>query len=147
MINLNDVTYQYNGAAAQAIQHISLSVKKGELAVITGKSGCGKSTLFRCINGLCPRFYEGEIKGRLTLNGNAVAAMSMCALSKSAASVFQNPESQFFTTDVLSDLVYPCENYGIQKEEIGAAFKQKTFRTVRRRKTKSCHRFGFNVGY
>ncbi|WP_230974660.1 ABC transporter ATP-binding protein [Treponema vincentii] len=88
------------------------------MAVITGKSGCGKSTLFRCINGLCPRFYEGEIKGCLTLNGNAVAAMSMCALSKSAASVFQNPESQFFTTDVLSDLVYPCENYGIQKEEI-----------------------------
>ena len=110
MIKLNDVSYQYNGAAAQAIQHISLSVKKGELAVITGKSGCGKSTLFRCINGLCPRFYEGEIKGCLTLNGNAVSAMSMCALSKSAASVFQNPESQFFTTEVLSDLVYPCEN-------------------------------------
>ena len=126
MINLNDVSYQYNGAAAQAIQHISLSVKKGELAVITGKSGCGKSTLFRCINGLCPRFYEGEIKGRLTLNGNAVAAMSMCALSKSAASVFQNPESQFFTTDVFSDLVYPCENYGIQKEEIERRLKYVT---------------------
>ncbi|UTC57578.1 energy-coupling factor ABC transporter ATP-binding protein [Treponema sp. OMZ 305] len=126
MIKLNDVSYQYNGAVVQAIQHISLSVKKGELAVITGKSGCGKSTLFRCINGLCPRFYEGEIKGCLTLNGNAVAAMSMCALSKSAASVFQNPESQFFTTDVLSDLVYPCENYGIQKEEIERRLKYVT---------------------
>ena len=126
MIKLNDVSYQYNGAAAQVIQHISLSVKKGELAVITGKSGCGKSTLFRCINGLCPRFYEGEIKVCLTLNGNAVAAMSICALSKSAASVFQNPESQFFTTDVLSDLVYPCENYGIQKEEIERRLKYVT---------------------
>ena len=126
MIKLNNVSYQYNGAAAQAIQHISLSVKKGELAVITGKSGCGKSTLFRCINGLCPRFYEGEIKGCLTLNGNAVVAMSMSALSKSAASVFQNPESQFFTTDVLSDLVYPCENYGIQKEEIERRLKYVT---------------------
>ena len=126
MIKLNDVSYQYNGAAAQAIQHISLSVKKGELAVITGKSGCGKSTLFRCINGLGPSFYEGEIKGCLTLNGNTVAAMSMCALSKSAASVFQNPESQFFTTDVLSDLVYPCENYGIQKEEIERRLKYVT---------------------
>ena len=63
MINLNDVSYKYNDAAAQAIQHISLSVKKGELIVITGKSGCGKTTLFRCVNGLCPRFYEGEITG------------------------------------------------------------------------------------
>ncbi|WP_230974683.1 hypothetical protein [Treponema vincentii] len=28
MIKLNDVSYQYNGAVVQAIQHISLSVKK-----------------------------------------------------------------------------------------------------------------------
>ena len=63
MINLNDVSYKYNDAAAQAIRHISLSVKKGELVAITGKSGCGKTTLFRCMNGLCPHFYEGEITG------------------------------------------------------------------------------------
>ena len=43
MINLNDVSYKYNDAAAQAIRHISLSVEKGELVVITGKSGCGKT--------------------------------------------------------------------------------------------------------
>ncbi|UTC91205.1 energy-coupling factor ABC transporter ATP-binding protein [Treponema denticola] len=118
MINLNDVSYQYNGAVVQAIQHISLSVKKGELVVITGKSGCGKTTLFRCVNGLCPRFYEGEITGTLTLNGKVLSSMRICDISNIAASVFQNPESQFFTTDVLSDLVYPCENYGIEKEEI-----------------------------
>ena len=43
MINLNDVSYQYNGAAVQVIQNLSLSIKKGELVVITGKSGCGKT--------------------------------------------------------------------------------------------------------
>ena len=118
MIKLNDVSYQYNGAAAQAIQNLSLSIKKGELVVITGKSGCGKTTLFRCVNGLCPHFYEGEITGNLTLNGDALSSMRICDISNIAASVFQNPESQFFTTDVLSDLVYPCENYGIEKEEI-----------------------------
>ena len=118
MIKLNDVSYRYNGAAVQAIQHVSLSVKKGELVVITGKSGCGKTTLFRCMNGLCPHFYEGEIIGSLTLNGTAVSSMRICDISNIAASVFQNPESQFFTADVLSDLVYPCENYGIPKEEI-----------------------------
>ena len=118
MINLNDVSYQYNGAAAQAIRHVSLSIQKGELVVITGKSGCGKTTVFRCVNGLCPRFYEGEINGSLTLNGKVLSSMRICDISNIAASVFQNPESQFFTTDVLSDLVYPCENYGIEKEEI-----------------------------
>ena len=43
MINLNDVSYKYKEAAAQAIRHISLSVKKEELVAITGKSGCGKT--------------------------------------------------------------------------------------------------------
>ena len=38
MIKLNDVSYRYNGAAVQAIQHVSLFIKKGELVVITGKS-------------------------------------------------------------------------------------------------------------
>ena len=126
MINLNDVSYKYNNAAAQAIQHLSLSIKKGELVVITGKSGCGKTTVFRCVNGLCPRFYEGEITGTLTLNGTDLSSMRICDISNIAASVFQNPENQFFTTDVLSDLVYPCENYGIQKEGIERRLKYVT---------------------
>ena len=34
------------------LNHLSLSVKEGEVFVILGPSGCGKSTLLRCINKL-----------------------------------------------------------------------------------------------
>src|SRR5439155_10787716 len=39
---------------------VSLSVRRGEVAVVIGPSGGGKSTLLRCINGL-ESFEEGEV--------------------------------------------------------------------------------------
>lgn len=60
MVRLNDLSYRYKDNAAPTIQNISFFIKKGEVVVLTGRSGCGKSTLFRCINGLCPHFFEGE---------------------------------------------------------------------------------------
>jgi len=44
--------------------------KPGEILLIAGASGCGKTTLIRCINGLIPRSYKGELSGRILLNGD-----------------------------------------------------------------------------
>ncbi len=117
-IQLRELNYRYKDSRAWSLQDFSFSIVKGELVVIAGRSGCGKSTLFRCINGLCPHFYEGEMAGSVNLNGEDIAPLRICDISKIAASVFQNPESQFFTTDVLSELVYACENYGISRDEM-----------------------------
>ena len=113
MIQVDELQYRYSGSAVWALRDVSFSAGSGELIVLTGKSGCGKSTLFRCINGLCPGFFEGEKSGKVLLLAEDITSMQIGDISQMAASVFQNPESQFFTTDVLSDLVYACENYGI----------------------------------
>ena len=118
MIRLEKLSYRYKDNEFQTIEEVGLSIKKGEFVVITGRSGSGKSTLFRCINGLCPLFFDGEKSGNIYLNGKNIAPFRICDISKIVSSVFQNPENQFFTTDVLSDLVYACENYGIPKQEI-----------------------------
>lgn len=118
MVRLKDLSYQYKDNTAPTIENISFFIRKGEVVVLAGQSGCGKSTIFRCINGLCPRFFEGEKKGGIYLNGKESTPLRICDISRLVASVFQNPESQFFTTDVLSDLVYACENYGVPKGEI-----------------------------
>lgn len=39
-------------AGQPVLQHIDLTVARGEVVVLLGPSGCGKSTLLRCINGL-----------------------------------------------------------------------------------------------
>ena len=49
------------------LEHIDLTIKKGEVAVIVGPSGCGKSTLLRCLNAL-----EEIQDGKVMLDGEVI---------------------------------------------------------------------------
>ena len=49
------------------LEHIDLTIKKGEVAVIVGPSGCGKSTLLRCLNAL-----EEIQEGKVMLDGEVI---------------------------------------------------------------------------
>src|SRR5438552_294359 len=56
----------------RVLDHISLTISKGEIAVVIGPSGGGKSTLLRCINGL-ESFDEGQVEvDGLVLHPHAV---------------------------------------------------------------------------
>ena len=59
MISVRKLVKDYG--CGRVLDGVSLSVQKGEVAVIIGPSGCGKSTLLRCLNGL-ERFQQGEIQ-------------------------------------------------------------------------------------
>lgn len=54
LLETKDLTKKYSrgGREFKAVDGVSLSLKAGELAVITGPSGCGKSTLFHLIAGI-----------------------------------------------------------------------------------------------
>jgi ABC-type polar amino acid transport system ATPase subunit len=45
----------------RVLDGVSLTVQRGEVAVVVGPSGGGKSTLLRCLNGL-ETFQEGEVR-------------------------------------------------------------------------------------
>lgn len=59
MIQLIDIEKRFHGRAV--LQKASLTVQKGEVAVLLGPSGGGKSTLLRTINGL-ETFDGGQIQ-------------------------------------------------------------------------------------
>jgi energy-coupling factor transporter ATP-binding protein EcfA2 len=63
MITFNHVTYHYPQAARPVLADLSLRIADGEFVLVVGASGAGKSTLLRCLNGLVPHFYGGEIVG------------------------------------------------------------------------------------
>ena len=54
LLETKDLTkiYRRGEKECRAVDKASISVEKGELAVITGPSGCGKSTLFHLISGI-----------------------------------------------------------------------------------------------
>ena len=56
---MNDVVCRFG--AVTALDHVSLTVEKGEVVCIIGPSGSGKSTLLRCLNAL-EDIQEGSIE-------------------------------------------------------------------------------------
>ena len=53
-----------------ALEHVDLSVERGEFVAIMGPSGCGKTTLLRIVAGL-----ESMSSGRLLLRGQDISAL------------------------------------------------------------------------
>ena len=66
-LELQDVSYTYPNGERKAVDHVSLTVKRGEIISILGYNGSGKTTLSKLMNGsLAPQ------EGRVLLNGKEV---------------------------------------------------------------------------
>ena len=106
------MSFRYAASATPALSDFSLKVAPGEFVVLTGPSGCGKTTATRLFNGLIPHFHEGELAGSVEVNGLTPATQQIWETALTVGSVFQNPRSQFFTTDPVSEISFGCENLG-----------------------------------
>ena len=118
IIEAKNLTYTYPGGTKPSINNVSLKVEKGEFVLITGPSGCGKTTLCRCFNGLIPHFYQGELKGEITVADMDVTKHETHAMAKNVGLVFQNPENQLFALSVEKDVAFGLENLGMPREEM-----------------------------
>lgn len=58
-LEVKGLTYLYTGTE-NGIKDINLTLKKGEVLVISGRTGCGKTTLVKTLIGLLPK-NEGDI--------------------------------------------------------------------------------------
>ncbi len=117
MIEIRELSFKYKGGANYSLD-INLKINKGECILLCGKSGCGKSTLLKLINGIIPEFYDGDICGSVRVNGINTFTTEIHELSKFVGSVFQNPKTQFYTTNTTDEIAFGLENYGIDTEAI-----------------------------
>ena len=116
MIKLKNISFSSaNSREGSQLHRIDLTVKKGELVILAGKSGCGKTTLARVLNGLCPQFYPGNLTGSYSLDGQDALKMPIHQLGTMVGSVFQDPRSQFFTTNTTDEIALGMENIPLKR--------------------------------
>lgn len=118
IIHIKNLTFTYAGLEKPSIKNINFNAYRGEFIVLTGPSGCGKTTLCRCLNGLIPNFYSGEMKGEVYVCGLNTKEHSTSELAKHVGFVFQNPENQLFSLTIERDVAFGLENLGLPKKEI-----------------------------
>jgi len=115
---IKELSFRYHSRSELALKQISFTVNPGQVLLIAGSSGCGKTTLMRCINGLIPNAYQGDIEGNINLFGRSVFEMEMAEISQTVGTILQDPERQILGTYVLNDVAFGLESLGIPRNEI-----------------------------
>lgn len=106
------LSFRYRSRELPAIQDISLAIEPAQIVLLAGASGCGKTTLIRCINGLIPRSYKGDVTGRVLLQGQEVKELSLARISQLVGTVLQDPERQILGSVVMNEVAFGLENLG-----------------------------------
>ena len=113
IIRMRDVTFAYEGAGKNAVDGVSLEVRRGEFLAVLGRNGSGKSTLARLLNALnLPTGGEIIVDGLRATEENPYDVRRVCGM------VFQNPDNQIVATVVEEDCAFGLENLGVPSEEI-----------------------------
>jgi len=115
---IEGLTFRYRARSEPALHEVSLTLGRGELLLVAGSSGCGKTTLIRCINGLIPRSYKGELRGRVLLAGQDTSGMPLSRISQLVGTVLQDPERQILGAHVSAEVAFGLENLGLPRQEI-----------------------------
>jgi phosphate transport system ATP-binding protein len=77
----------------QALKHVDLGIRHGQIAALIGPSGCGKTTLLRCFNRINERYGYVRTTGEITILGQNIYApdVSLVELRRAVGMVFQRP--------------------------------------------------------
>lgn len=98
-IEFKDVSFSYKGEKNNVLEHISLTVKKGENVAIVGPSGSGKTTMCSLLS----RFYNVS-SGEILLDGRNIQDIELTSLRRMIGTVEQ--DIYMFSGTVKENILY-----------------------------------------
>ncbi len=111
-IELRDVTFSYTADSPRALatepaprvlDHVSFTVRSGEMVALVGPSGAGKSTIAQ----LVPRLYDPE-SGQVLIDGTDVRSVTLASLRRQISMVLQ--ETILFTGTVAENVAFGADD-------------------------------------
>ena len=114
ILSVQEVSYQYSDAEAEAVKGVSFGVEAGEFLEVLGHNGSGKSTMAKLFNAL----YQ-PTSGKILVNGmDTQDEARLWDIRSTCGMVFQNPDNQLVATIVEEDVAFGLENNGVEPGEI-----------------------------
>lgn len=116
-IEFQDVSFAYPGSEKKILDHINLTIHKGETVAIMGATGCGKTSLVNLI----PRFYD-VTGGAVLVDGVDVREYNQQALREKIAIALQ--KSELFSTTIQKNIEWGAADAGEEKVKAAATIAQ-----------------------
>ncbi|MCE4957840.1 energy-coupling factor transporter ATPase [Macrococcoides caseolyticum] len=113
IIEVNNLTFTYDGQSVPAIRNLSFTIKKGEWISIVGHNSSGKSTLLKLLGAI-----EPSQVGEIIIDNIPLTEATIQSVHERLGIVFQNPDNQFVGATVEDDIAFGLENYGVPHQEM-----------------------------
>jgi energy-coupling factor transport system ATP-binding protein len=120
VIEVEALSFKYQGGKTKVLKDISFQVEKGEFFCIIGSNGSGKSSLCNALVGLIPSYFRGRMRGHIRIMGEDTQNTTVAKLAGQIGLVFQNPFNQLSYTanTVEEELAYGLMNIGMARDEM-----------------------------
>ena len=116
-IQVTDMSHVYHEGQPNEhrdLDHINLTVARGEFLAVLGTNGSGKSTLAKHFNALLlPTAGKCQVAGMDTAD-----SQELWRVRQEVGMVFQNPDNQIIAAIVEDDVAFGPENLGVPTDEI-----------------------------
>ena len=114
LLEARDVDFTYE-KGTHALRGINLTVHKGEMLSIVGTNGAGKSTFSKAVCG-----FVTPQKGKLILDGQDLAELSIKERAERIGYVMQNPNQMICEVQIFDEVALGLRNRGLSDVEVKA---------------------------
>lgn len=114
LLKAEQLSYTYEGSDVPALNGLSLEIQRGRKVACMGANGSGKSTFFLCCNGI-----RKPDSGQLYFEGHPLdySKKGLLSLRSKVGVVFQDPDNQLFSANVLQEISFGPLNLGLTQQE------------------------------